>query len=81
MKALLMSFLLAAGACAFSGCATSGHDSYTAVNDSSGLEKKQPSPTDDMNVLQKTGYYLGWYSLAGLYLCAGSTVPVYPPDK
>jgi hypothetical protein len=78
-RAFLMSLLLAAGMSVFSGCATTGHDSYAATNDSSGFEKKQPSPTEDMTAIQKTGYYLGWYSLAGLYVWAGGGVPISPP--
>jgi hypothetical protein len=73
-----MSFLLAAGICVLSGCATTSHDSYTVVDNSSGLEKKQPSPTENMTAVQKIGYYLGWLSLDCLYGWAGSD-PSFSP--
>ena len=73
-----MSFLLMAVICVLSGCATTNHDAYTATNDSSGLEKKQPSPTEDMTAVQKTGYNLGWFSLDYLYAWAGSS-PSFSP--
>lgn len=57
-------FILALGFIA--GCATS-EPKYTALNDGSALEKKQPAPTDGMSTGEKTAYYLGWFSLAGLY--------------
>jgi hypothetical protein len=79
MRAFLMVVLVMASICIFSGCATTSHDSYTSLNDGSGLEKKQSSPTEDMTAIQKTGYYLGWYSLASLYVWAGGSVPVLPP--
>ena len=80
-RVILIGFLVAAVTGVFSGCATSSHDSYVLVNASGGLEKKQPSPTEDMSAIQKTGYYLGWYSLVSLYICAGSAVPLFPPIK
>jgi hypothetical protein len=64
-------FILALGLIA--GCAAS-EPNCTALNDGSGLEKKQPAPTEDMTTGQKTAYYLGWFSLTGLYVWAG--VPV-----
>jgi hypothetical protein len=70
-RAFLMVVLVVASICVFSGCATTSHDSYTALNDGSGLEKKQSSPTEDMTAVQKTAYYIGWYSLVGLYLWHG----------
>jgi hypothetical protein len=79
MRAFVMGFLLVAGICVLSGCATASHDSYAVVDNSSGLEKKQPSPTEDMTAVQKTGYYLGWYSLVGLYTWAGGSAPISPP--
>jgi len=45
----------------------------------SGIEKKQPSPTEDMNAAEKTGYYLGWLSLDFLYGWAGGNPPLFPP--
>jgi len=78
MRAFLMSFLLIAGIFILSGCATASHDSYTVIDKSSGLEKKQPSPTEDMTGDQKTGYYLGWFSLGYLYSWAGSS-PSFSP--
>ena len=73
-----MSFLLVAGICIFSGCATTSQDSYVVIDKSSGLEKKQPTPTEDMTGVQKTGYYLGWLSLDYLYSWAGSS-PSFSP--
>jgi hypothetical protein len=61
------------------GCATN-EPQYTALNDGSGLEKKQLSPTVGMTAGQKTLYYLGWFSLAGFYGWAGAPqVPLSPP--
>jgi hypothetical protein len=62
----------------FSGCATTSHDSYTVVDHTTGLEKKEASPTEDMNAVQKTGYYLGWLSLDFLYGWAYSS-PSFSP--
>jgi len=62
----------------FSGCATTSHDSRTVATDASGLEKQQPSPTENLTAVQKTGYYLGWLSLDFLYAWAGSN-PSFPP--
>jgi hypothetical protein len=78
MRAFLTSFLLVAGICVFAGCATTSPDSNTATNDSTRFEKKQPSPTEDMNAVQKTGYYLGLFSLDSLYLWAASD-PSFSP--
>jgi hypothetical protein len=77
-RAFLMVVLAVTSVCLFSGCATTSHDSYTVVDNSSGLEKKQPSPTEDMTGVQKTGYYLGWLSLDYLYSWAGSS-PSFSP--
>jgi hypothetical protein len=79
LRVFLVSYLVVASASVFSGCASTSHDSYTALNDSSGLEKRQPSPTEDMNAMEKTGYYLGWYSLVALYVWAGGSAPILPP--
>jgi hypothetical protein len=49
--------------CVFSGCATTSHDSYTVIDNASGLEKKQPSPTENMTASQN----LGWILLECLY--------------
>jgi hypothetical protein len=79
-------FILVMGLVA--GCATS-EPRYTALNDGSNLEKKQPAPTDDMTTGEKTAYYLGWFSLAGLFgwgwastphdLASVPPVPLFPP--
>ncbi len=74
-----MGFLVVACICFFTGCATTSHDSYTVVDKSSGLEKKQPSPTEDMSPMEKIGYYVGWFSLAGLYAWAGGSASISPP--
>ena len=71
--------LVAASVCVFSGCATASLDSYTALNDGSGLEKKQPSPATDMTPVEKAAYYVGWFSLASLYAWAGGSAPLVPP--
>jgi hypothetical protein len=47
-RAFLMVFLAVISICVFSGCATTSHDSYTVVDQTTCLEKKQPSPTEDM---------------------------------
>jgi hypothetical protein len=61
------------------GCATN-QAHYTALNDGSGLERRQASPTETMTAGERGMYYLGWFSLAGLYTWAGSTaVPLAPP--
>jgi len=54
-----------------SGCATTRHDSYTTVPGMGEIEQQQPSPTANMNAMEKTGYYLGWFSLDLLYSWAG----------
>jgi len=51
-----------------------GQDSYTVIDSSSGLEKRQPSPTEDMTASQK----LGWILLECLYGFAGSN-PSFSP--
>jgi len=73
-----MSFLLVAGVYVVSGCATTSHDSYTPVYDSSGIEEQQPSPTEDMTGIEKAAYYIGWLSLCALYGWAGGN-PTFPP--
>jgi len=75
----LRTLVVAAGLGLCSGCATTNHDSYTALNDGSGLEKRQPSATENMTALEKTGYYFGWFSFASLYAWAGGTTPMLPP--
>jgi hypothetical protein len=77
-RALLMVVLAVTSICVCSGCATSGDDSRTVVIDSSGLEKQQQSPTKDMNDFQKTGYYLGLFSLDFIYAWASSN-PSFSP--
>jgi hypothetical protein len=80
-------FILALGLVA--GCATS-EPRYTALNDGSGLEKKQPDITDGMTTPEKTAYYMGWFSLVGLFgygwgnstghdFVGGPAVPIVPP--
>jgi len=77
-RTFLICFLVVAGACVISGCATTSQDSYTTVNDRIGLEKKQPSPTEGMSTVEKTGYYLGWLSLDVLYSLAASNQSFSP---
>ena len=75
----LRTLVVAAGLGLSSGCATTNHDSYTALNDGSGLEKRQPSATENMTALEKTGYYFGWFSFATLYAWAGGSAPMPAP--
>jgi hypothetical protein len=82
-RAFCICLLVLSGAWFLTGCATAGRDSVTDVQTSSadgmtGIEKKQPSPTDDMDSVQKTGYYLGWLSLDFLCAWAGGT-PSFTP--
>jgi hypothetical protein len=79
IRAFLIVALFAASICTFSGCATTSQDSYVALNDGSGIEKRQPSPTEDMTAFQKIGYYLVWFSLTGLYAWGGGSAPLLPP--
>lgn len=79
LRTCWMCFPVAAGLCAGSGCATTSHDSYSAMNDGSGFEKRQASATENMTTLEKTGYYAGWFSLVSLYTWAGGNAPVAPP--
>jgi hypothetical protein len=67
MRAFLMSFLVVVCACISSGCATTSHDSYTDINDSSGFEKKQPSPTEDMTTTEKIAALPLWILLEFAY--------------
>jgi hypothetical protein len=60
------------------GCATS-QPKYTALNDGSGLEKKQSAPTDDMTTGQKIASHLGWSSSGGLNAGARVSVPLALP--
>ena len=78
VRAFLTMALIAA-TCIFSGCVTTSRDSYTALNDGSSMEKRQPPPTEDMTALEKIGYYFGWFSLAGLYALGGGSAPLLPP--
>jgi hypothetical protein len=80
---LLMCLLLMPGTGVFCGCATAGRDPAAAVQTSpvegmNGIVKQKPSPTADMNGIEKTGYYLGWISLNLLYAFANST-PSFSP--
>ena len=66
-RAIVTGLLVVTSAGLWSGCATPRQDAYTAVSGMKGIEKKEPSPTEDMNLAAKTGYYLGWLSLDLLY--------------
>jgi hypothetical protein len=37
------------------------------------VEKVEPTPTEDMNPVEKTGYYLFWIAICTLYGFAGVT--------
>ena len=78
LRPFLMMALVAASIGVFTGCATNNHNSYATVDQTSGLEKQQPSPTKDLNAVQTTGYYFGWFSLAALYAWAGGN-PSFSP--
>jgi len=83
-RARCFCFLVASGIFLLSGCASTSRDSVAEyktvpVDGMSGIEKKQPSPTEDMNAAEKTGYYLGWLSLDFLYGWAGGNPPLFPP--
>jgi hypothetical protein len=78
MRVSLMAFWAAASVCLFSGCATPSQNSSAATNAPISFEKKPPAPTEDMTAIEKTGYYLGWFSLALLYDWAGSA-PSFSP--
>jgi hypothetical protein len=78
MRAFLLCFLVIASTCVISGCATTSHDSYSTSNDMSRVEVKQPSPTEDMTAIEKTGYYIGWVFLFVLYGWAGGN-PSFSP--
>ena len=62
-----MSILLVASIVVLTGCETTGHDSYTVIDSSSGLEKKQPSPTEDMTTTEKIAALPLWILLELAY--------------
>ncbi len=83
-RARCFGFLVASEIFMLAGCASTSRDSVAdyktvSVGGMSGIEKKQPTPTEDMNAAEKTGYYLGWLSLDFLYGWAGSNQPFFPP--
>ena len=74
----MICLLIGFGACLLSGCATSGQDSVpssqtTPVDGMDGVVKQVPSPTADLDPVEKTGYYLGWLSLEMRYGMAGQS--------
>ena len=77
-RAIVTGLLVVTGSGLGSGCATPRQASYTAVSGMKGIEKKEPSPTEDMNLAAKTGYYLGWLSLDLLYAFASGS-PSFSP--
>lgn len=79
MRALLVVFAVV-GICVVSGCATTRQGSSGGFTDRGGLEKQQPSPTANLTAAGKVAYYIGWFSLAGLYGWAGGNVPIFPPQ-
>lgn len=83
-RAGLIYFLVALGIWILAGCASTSRDSNanaqtSPVDGMEGIVKQKPSPTDDLNPAEKTGYYLGWLSLAFLYGLAGGNPPFFPP--
>lgn len=72
LRPLLACLLLATLTGVLPGCATAPPDPPPVAAGIKGIEKKQPSPTADMNDFEKTGYYLGWFSLDVLYGWAGA---------
>lgn len=71
MRSFLLSALVATGIGLLSGCATTSDDADMATKDPTGLETRQPSPTEDINFTEKTGYYA----------CAGRIEPSHPPSS
>jgi len=77
----LLGLLILSAVGAFSSCATTDRDAATnrpALTADGRIEKTPVSPTADMNWVELTGYYLGWWSLESLYIFAGSN-PSYSP--
>ena len=69
----MICLLVVFATCVVSGCATTSYDSYTATSDMRGIEKKQASDTEDMNAIEKVGYYLFWFALSIPYGLAGGS--------
>ncbi len=75
---LVISTLLLASTLMFSGCATPDPEPTKPAAGMSLIQKKQPSPTEDMNGVQKTFYDVGWLSLDCLYGFAASNPSFCP---
>ena len=72
------SVVLLASTLVFAGCATPDPEPAKPAAGISFIQKKQPSPTEDMTGIQKTFYYVGWLSLDCLYGFASSN-PSFSP--
>jgi hypothetical protein len=79
IRALFLSFLIVAGACLLSGCATTSNDSNATINNSSAAENNPLKPTEDMNAIQKSACYVAWFALAVAYGLGGGNAPLLPP--
>jgi hypothetical protein len=81
-RTFLLCLLVVSGASVVTGCATTGRGStsafQTSPTDMTGIVKIQPPPTANMNGVEKTGYYLGWFSLEALYAWAGFNPTISP---
>jgi hypothetical protein len=64
--------LLALAGCLQAGCVTNPSTNEAAAGNTSRIEKVPPSPTANLNPMEKTGYYLGWFALESLYRTAAS---------
>jgi hypothetical protein len=71
MRSFLLSALVATGIGLLSGCATTSDDADMATKDPTGFETRQPSPTEEMNFMEKTGYYA----------CTARIEPSLPPSS
>ncbi len=76
-----MSLVLAGLGCLPSGCTTTGRDPAFAEKPTTmpGIYQAQSTTpaTADMNLVQKTGYYLGWLSWYSLYAFAASNPEIH----
>ena len=65
---------------ALSGCATTSQQSQSVppLTNVYGIKKVQPDPTEGMNWMEKTGYYVGWIALESAYAFAAGN-PAFSP--
>jgi hypothetical protein len=80
-RTLMLCILVLTGMVALPGCATNRQDVYDpSVHEDIKRAQKQPSPTEDMTWVERTGYYVGWFSLFCLYAYAGNN-PTIPTGR